>query len=75
MWWKPILDILGPLVLKYGLSWLEQKYPGFKQLFDKIIEWLRQQAANGNHSAVYTLHQHVDKLCNGVACSMDTKRD
>lgn len=73
VWWMPIVEFFGRIALKYGLQFLENKYPGVKPILDKIIHWLQGQAASGNPAAVGALAQHVDKLCSGVACPPNLK--
>lgn len=71
-----IITFFGKIALKFGLKYLEDKYPGAKPIIDLIIGWLGQQAADGNLQAADTLHEHVKTLCtSGVACEPTLKND
>jgi hypothetical protein len=40
----PLLRLFGPMLLKAGLTYLEGKYPGIKQIFKNIIDYLKEEA-------------------------------
>lgn len=71
----PVVEYFGKIALKYGLQYLENKYPGVKPILDLIISWLGQQQASGNPKATEVLNQHVSQLCSGTGCAPELKKE
>jgi len=73
--WLSIVEFIGPLALKYGLQYLEQKYPGLQGIMNQIIYWLEAQTKLAeNPDAVAHLQKHIDTLCAaGMSCPSDVK--
>lgn len=60
--WGPIIAFFGKLALKYGLEWVEKKFPGSKAFIDAILKWIADQHAQGNTQAISQLSDHCNKL-------------
>lgn len=39
-WLLPLLNALGPVVVKWALSFLEKKYPGVAPLLKEILKYI-----------------------------------
>jgi hypothetical protein len=55
----PILRLFGPTLLKAALQYLEGKYPGIKDVFKNIIDYLKaevdkEQAVKTVQDVLYT---------------------
>lgn len=42
-WLLPILNALGPLILRWALKFLEEKYPGLGPVLKEIISFIEKQ--------------------------------
>jgi len=61
-WLVPLVEKLGVVALEAVLRRLEQRFPGARDVFETIIQWLEGQKAAGNPNAVKTLSQHFQAL-------------
>lgn len=73
--WLWLVEFFGRIALKYGLVFLERKYPGVKPILDKVIKWIEGQAATGNQDAIDMMAKHVDTLCDSsvIGCGPQLK--
>lgn len=67
LWMLPI-EFFGKIALKFGLKYLEDKYPGIKPIINIILKWVEGQTAFENSAAIPVLNEHVAKFCTGVGC-------
>lgn len=62
-----LVAIIANLVLKYGVQFLESRYPGLKPFLDQVLAWLDAQPNKAE--AIQSLSSH----CEGLYCQPDTK--
>lgn len=66
-WLIPILNALGPVVLKWALQYLNQKYPGLSPIIKNILEFIdgqpnKQEAVNEVQKVLYTTAKLPDTV-------------
>jgi hypothetical protein len=68
MWLIPLVRLLGPVALKLALGFLDEKYPGIRELIKKMLGYVADEKPEHNVEAL----KKVLEPC--IGCPTETKK-